>query len=877
MKKRIAYLLKMQGVVPAVLCCISLFSVKQSGAQEKKITEVRVSLSVKDRPLSEVLSLIESQTTYTFAYGTEIVREQRKISLEVSNMPLTELLGLLLNQTGLTYDIIGNQIVLHKMERPARITISGYVKDAGTGELLIGASIFMPGIQTGGFSNNYGFFSVTIPPSDSADMEISYVGYKTQYSRVSAHDNLSLSIGLAYNQQRERINSLIITNDKRAENVQKNQPALIDIASDMIVSAPSLNGSGDVVSSVEMLPGVQSGLDGTPGYCVRGGSTGQNLILLDEATLYNPSHVFGLVSIFNPPTVKNVSLMKGGFPAAYGDHVSSVLDIALKDGSKQQYGGVVQLGSVSSGITLYGPLQKDRSSFLVAARRSAIDFLLRPILAKHYLSNYYFYDINAKMDFQLSEKDRLYMSFYTGRDNNNYMADSTDTPGIDYTMHFGNTALSLRWNHVYSGKLFSNTSVVYNHYHQFLSVTHQDYFAQLYSGIRDINAKTDFTYYPSPAHKISAGINYLYQTLFPASVSEKVDPGSDSLNIDPGTIPKQNAARLAVYASDDIKLGRRVKLYIGVRAPAYYKPDVQYFNIEPRLSLLYKIGNNASLKASYTQMHQYIHLVQSYNASFPAEIWIGSSQLVMPQSSREVSAGIFKNFKDNIFQTSLEFYYKKMDNQLLFRGGTSPAINNNIEAQLIFGKGWSYGSECFIRKNRGRLTGWLAYSFAYAYQQFDSLNLGGSFPFAYDRRHTLYLSAAYAINTHWKASANFFIASGRAFTLKTSTTTTTNPDNNPLYDDEGSNGNPVSSTQIAENNYRLRPANRLDMGISYTKRWTTSRRPWEMEWILSVYNVYARKNTSFAYRTIDPATKEVLAKEVPFIPVIPSLTCIVRF
>jgi hypothetical protein len=542
------------------------------------------------------------------------------------------------------------------------------------------------------------------------------------------------------------------------------------------------------------------------------------------------------------------------------------------------------MGSISSGVTLYGPLQRDRSSFLISARRSTTDLVLQPFLHKNYFSNYYFYDVNAKLNFQLTPKDRLFLSFYNGRDNNTYSRDSTDIAGIDYSMHFGNTALAMRWNHQYSGKLFSNTSVEYNRYHQWLSATQEGYFAQLYSGIRDIHAKTDLTWYLSPAHKINTGADYLYQTLYPASLSGKVSSQDSSGAIVPSGIPPKTATRLAVYASDDIRIGRRLQVYIGVRAPFYYKPGVQYFSLEPRLSLLYMIDPATSVKISYASMHQYIHLVQSYDASFPAEIWIGSSNVVRPQASRDVSAGLYKNFSENTFQTSLEFYYRRMDNQLLFGGGGATAtIDNTIENKLIFGKGWSYGAELFIRKNRGKWTGWLAYTLAYAYQHFDSLNESQTFPFAYDRRHMLDISSAYALNAHWKVAANFFIASGRAFSLVPDSTFVPTLGSNPLYDNPGrgrgrGRGRGQEGTwDIIANNYRLSPYNRLDLSIHYVKSRKTRNRTLETEWIFSVYNVYARQNNSFVYRTIDPATRQVVAKELPFIPVIPSLTYSLKF
>jgi len=874
---------KWPAMAAVLLFFLASFIFQPSSAQEKNISQTLVTITIKDRPFREALSVIESRIPFKFAYSTELALAQKNISITTSGVPLPDFLAILFRGTSITYNVIGDQIVLQHIILQPRVTLSGYIKDARTGELLIGASIYIPATGAGILSNNYGFYSITVPYADTMDLAISYVGYKSQLRRVDARSDLTLSIPLELNAAKEEINKLLIVNDKREDNVKKNQPALIELSADMIAAPPSVSGSGDVIGSVEMLPGVQAGIDGTPGYFVRGGNAGQNLILLDEATLYNPSHIFGLVGVFNPPAIKHASLMKGGFPASYGDHVSSVLDIAMKDGSNQQPGGIIQMGSISSGATLYGPLKPGRSSYLISARRSTTDILLHPLLHKNYFSNYYFYDVNAKLNFQLSPKDRLLISFYSGRDNNTYSSDSTDVAGIDYSMHFGNTAFTMRWNHQYSGKLFSNTSLEYNHYHQFLSAAESGYFAQLYSGIRDINAKTDLTWYLSATHKINAGADYLYQTLYPASLSGKIPPPDSSTTIVPSGIPPKTAARVAVYASDNIKLSRRWQAYIGIRAPFYYKPDAQYFSVEPRLSLLYMIDPATSVKVSFSSMHQYIHLVQSYNSSFPAEIWIGSSNVVRPQTSREVSAGLFKNFSQNIFQTSLEFYYRRMENQLLYGGGATPAIDNTIENQLIFGKGWSYGAEFLVRKNRGKWTGWLAYTLAYANQQFDSLNESQSFPFAYDRRHMLDLSTAYAITPHWKVAANLLLASGRAFSLSPDSAFIPGPCNNPLFDNpgrgrgRGRGRNQRGSWDVIANNYRLSPYNRLDLSIHYTKTRNTGRRQLETEWIFSVYNVYARQNNSFVYRTIDPSTRKVVAKELPFIPVIPSVTYSFKF
>lgn len=841
-------------------------------AQVKK-DDARVTLDVKDEPLYKVLSEIEKQTSFRFAYNTDLILEQKHITFRASNLKIPYLLDAIFKGTSITYNITGNQIVLQKTVSD-QITMSGYTRDKKSGESLIGTSIYLPDTKRGMVSNNYGFYSLTVPGSDTLELEISYAGYKTAYIKINGRKNVLLHFNLS--RKEDSTSSIVVLKDKREDNVKRNQVDVIDITEDIITATPVVSGNGDVISSVQLSAGVQAGLDGSAGYFVRGGNTDQNQVILDEATLYNPSHLFGLVSVFNSQAIKKATLLKGGFPAVYGDYLSSVLDVHMKDGSNQQFGGDIQLGTIASSITLHGPITYNKSSFLLSARRSTIDWTLRPFSSSDYFSNYYFYDVNAKFNYEASKKDKLFLSYYRGADRGSYITDEEDEEDkITYKIAFGNQAFNLRWNHLYTKKIFSNTSLIYSNYYQRLSAIQEDYFAQLYSGIRDINIRTDLYYYPHIAHRIRSGFNYLQQSVFPATVSDKIS-STGFININQSDIPEKKSNRFAAYISDDMKLTKQLAVYMGVRLPFFFKSDVQYINIEPRLSLLFQTNSSSSVKLAYSRMHQYIHLVQSYNASFPAEIWIGSSRIVKPQASHQVSGGFYKNFNENMFQTSLELYYKKMENQMLLKGGTTQNIDSDIESGLIFGKAWSYGSEFIVKKTKGKLNGWLAYSLSHAYQQFDSLNQGLKFSFANNRKHSLYLLTSYELNNHWRFSADLFITSGRAVTLTTNPVPPAgNTDDNPLFDDEDDNN--TGSAAAEPNNYRLTPYNRLDISISYKMVRNTKNRSWKSEWVLSVYNVYARRNTYFAYRSINPVTRQVTIRQVSFIPIIPSLTYMLKF
>ncbi len=861
------------SLVVAFLLLWLLNGVTSVYSQQTKIEEVRVILDVKNEPLYKVLSIVEQQTSFRFAYSSDLVLQQKSITLKVTNIKFAELLNILFGGTSISYNIIGNQVVLRKYV-PARITISGYVRDKKTGESLIGTSIYLPGLQNGVASNNYGFYSLTVDESDSLELEISYVGYKTSNIKINGRKDASLNFSL--NQKEDAISLVRVLKDKRENNIKRNQVDLVDLSTDMFTTTAAVTGNGDLISSLQLSAGVQTGLDGTTGYFVRGGNADQNQVLLDEATLYNPSHLFGLVSVFNSSAIKRASLLKGGFPAAYGDYLSSVLDVNMKDGSNQQFGSELQIGTIASSVELHGPLNSGKSSFLLSGRRSTIDWTLRPFSRSYYFSNYYFYDVNAKLNFQLSGKDRIFMSYYRGSDNNSYTTDADDEDQINYKIAFGNQAFNMRWNHLFSKKLFSNVSAVYSNYYQRLSSVQEDYFAQLYSGIRDINFKTDLYYYPHIKHRIRGGVNYLLQSVFPATVSEKLST-TGFININQNNIPEKRHNRFAAYISDDIKVTNHFNIYAGVRLPVFFKPGVRYVDIEPRLSLLYLLNMTSSIKLAYSRMHQYIHLVQSYNASFPAEIWIGSSNLVKPQASHQVSAGLYKNFNNNNWQASIEGYYKLMGNQMLFKGGTSATIDNDIESKLIFGKGWSYGTEFVLRKTTGHIKGWVSYSLSQAYHQFDSLNLGLKFPFSNNRKHNFYFSGSYDLNHHWSFAANLFLTSGRSVTLNQNPSpppSSGSQDDNPLFEDEDDNSSTLSTEP---NNFRLTPYSRLDLGISYKKIRNIRNRKLETEWRLSVYNVYAHQNTYFAYRSIDPITRQASINQVSFIPVIPSLTYNIKF
>lgn len=831
-----------------------------------------VTVHARDMPIPALLSAIESKTGLRFDYDPQLLAGIRTITLDAENWPVGRILETLNHRTGLEFVVIGHGIVIRRA--PAkRITVSGFVRDEETDEYLMGATVYLPDQQTGTITDKLGFYSISLPPHDSIRVVITYVGHAPAERTFGGRKDIEWRPGIPRNPLQEQVTPMQLTYDPRDEHVTKNQASMVDLGAGMLSSPPSYGSNADLMAALQLLPGVQTGVEGTTGYSVRGGTTGHNIVLLNDATIYNPSHLFGLVGIFNPESVKSAVFLKGGFPAGYGDHLSSVLDVSTRDGSTRQPGGSLQIGNITSGVSLYGPLAPAGSSYFAAFRRSMIDCWIQPFSANNYFNNYFFYDADASLNFRTGAKDRLLLSFYKGMDHNDYSDAADQAAGIGYNTNFGNLAASLRWNHLFSPRLTATTTLAYTDYHQFIAATQQGYFAQLYSGIRDRNLKSEFSWYPTVTHKIKAGIDLLYQSLFPAASSNRIADSTDQEQITPSAVPPKSSGRIAAYLGDDMELGRSARLYMGLRVSDYLNNDVNYLRFEPRLSFLYLLNPTTSIKASWSRMQQYIHLVQTYNASFPAEVWIGSSPGVAPESSDEYTLGLFKNLQDNNFQLSLESYYKKMDHQDLLRGATTAAIDNNLENRLIFGKAWSYGAEWMIRKNRGRWKGWLAYTLAWAWQQFDSLNQGKRFPYALDRRNSIDLSASYAITDHWKLAASFYYADGRAFSLNNAKPGAANPlfeDDLHESDDNTTGGSPPVEWET--NNFRLSPYNRLDLSVSYHRTGTKGSLHLQSGWTLTFYNVYAYNNTEFAYRTIDPLSGRTGVKQVSFLPVIPCLS-----
>ena len=763
-----------------------------------------------------------------------------------------------------------------------KYTVNGYIKDSTTGESIIGATVTVVGKGMATGSNQYGFFSITLDEG-AYDFSIAHVSYQTAQVELTVDRNVEVNYSLV--PKTAAMSEVVVYSKRRDANVQNAQMGRLDLAAAQIKSVPALFGEVDVLKTIQLLPGVQNAGEGNSGFYVRGGGPDQNLIMLDDAIVYNTGHLFGFFSIFNADAIKNTSLIKGGMPAQYGGRLSSVLDIAMKDGNLKEASGEGGIGLIASRFSFQGPIVKDKASFIVSARRTYVDALAKPFIKKtsdFYGSGYYFYDLNAKINYRFNDKNRLYLSGYFGRDvfdfNNTSRSFKANIP-------WGNSTATLRWNHVFGPKLFANTTLVYNDYKFKFGAAQENFEVALSSGIRDGNAKIDFDYYASPQHRIKFGGASTYHQFTPNVFSGR----QDSTEFNPPNEGNKFAIENALYVQDDWDVSEKLKLALGLRWSSFtqigpytkFVRDVdankldstvyrsfdkvqQYGGLEPRFTLRYNINPTTSFKGSVSRNLQFIHLVSNAGSTLPTDLWVPSTFRVKPQTSWQYAAGLFKNFKNNTYETSVEVYYKKMQNQIEFKEGYTPSFKD-VEEEFTFGKGWSYGSEFFINKVSGRLTGWVGYTLSWTWRQFDALNGGEKFPAKYDRRHDLSVVANYELSPKWKIGGVFVYGTGNATSL---------PER--FYLVEGV----LTQEYSGINQYRLPAYHRMDISATYTPMPKKVRKV-QSSWVFGVYNTYSRMNPYFIYydqsgSPLDGSLK-IEARQVSLFPILPSVTWNFKF
>lgn len=763
-----------------------------------------------------------------------------------------------------------------------KFTFNGYVRDSLTGESIIGATVTVGGSNRNLLTNNYGFFSVTLPPGDY-EVVFSHVSYESFTRRIKLNASQTFTVSLT--PRSAALQEVVVFNKKKDGNVKNAQMGKVDLSMNQIRTIPAFLGEVDILKAIQLLPGVQSAGEGNAGFYVRGGGPDQNLILLDDATVYNTGHLFGFFSVFNGDAIKNVSLIKGGMPAQYGGRLSSVLDVAMKEGNLNRFQGEGGIGLIASRFSVQGPIQKDKSSFIVSARRTYIDALVTPFVKKSsgfYGSGYYFYDLNAKVNYRFSDKDRLFLSGYFGRDvfnfNNSKRSFSTRVP-------WGNATGTLRWNHVFGPRAFTNTTLVFNDYQFDFTARQENFEVGLSSGIRDIGWKSDLDYYPSPNHKVKVGMALTHHTFVPNVVSGR----QDSIVFQPNNALAKYALESALYLQDDWSIGERWKINYGIRLSRFtqmgpftrYMRDVNgnkidsmvygraraiqsYGGLEPRLTIRYGWNDNSSFKAAITRNYQYIHLVTNAGSTLPTDLWVPSTYAVRPQESWLFAMGYFRNFSDNTIETSWEVYYKDMQNQIEYKEGYTPGLTDP-EEEFVFGKGWSYGSEWLVNKVKGRLTGWVGYTLSWTKRRFPDLNGGEVYSARYDRRHDVSVVSNWELNRKWKFGAVFVYGTGNAITL---------PER--FYFING-----VLTQEYSRlNQYRMQAYHRMDLSATYTPKVKPGRKGGQ-SWVFSIYNLYSRQNPYFLYfdqtGQLSNGDLQVEARQVSLFPILPSVTWNFKF
>ncbi len=779
-------------------------------------------------------------------------------------------------------------------------TVSGYVNDSTSGESLIGASIFIKEIQKGVTTNTYGYYSVTLAEG-SYTFITRYIGYAQQDRTIDLRADVRMNIDLKPTVT--EIKQVEVVKEKRKSNTESTDMGRIDVDVQKLNTLPALLGEVDILKVIQFLPGVKSNGEGNSGFYVRGGGPDQNLILLDEATVYNASHLFGFFSVFNADAVKNLELIKGGMPANYGGRTSSVLDITMKEGNDNQFHGQGGIGLISSRFTFEGPIVKDKSSFIVSGRRTYIDVLTKPFLKDNPNfggTGYYFYDLNAKANYRMSDKDRLYLSGYFGRDVFDF---GTNDPGDPkFRIPWGNTTVAARWNHVFGPKLFLNTTATFSDYQFEFNGEQSDFAFKLFSGIKDYGLKVDLSQYPNVRHSLKYGGQYIFHTYTPSTVD--VSSGDTQFNIDEPS--RLKAHETAVYILDEFDVNERIRLNGGLRFTSFAhvgtfreyilnpqgeptgdlvnyergKPVKTYYGLEPRLSARYKLDDKSSIKASFNRNLQYVHLASFSSIALPTDVWVPSGKNVKPQVGVQYAAGYFRDFKERTYEASVEVYYKDMLNLIEYKEGAQPQDNGNTnyDANLVFGNGYSYGAEFFVKKRTGRLNGWVGYTWSKTMREFPELNNGTEFPSRWDRRHDLSVVASYEFNKRWTFGATFTYQTGQAVTLPVN-----------RYWIEGR----LVSEYTERNGYRMAPYHRLDVAATLLNKETKKvkdpitgevkevPRKYRSSWTFGVYNAYNRANPYFIYFAQDGELStgnfQIVAKQVSLFSILPSVTWNFKF
>ncbi len=775
----------------------------------------------------------------------------------------------------ITLTIVSQSIInVFGSENDARksFTLSGYVRDAANGETLIGATVITQS-GNGTITNAYGYYVLKLEPGNYS-ITYSFVGFdpKVLNFRLKADTIVNINLGVVSKQLRE----VVVSADRPKERLAQAQMSVNRLDIKSIRQIPALMGEVDVIKAIQLLPGVQATTEGGSGFSVRGGSPDQNLILLDEAVVYNPSHLLGFFSVFNNDAVKGVELYKGDIPAAYGGRLSSVVDVRMNEGNIKKFSGQGGVGTISSRLTLEGPLQKDRSSFMIAGRRTYADLFLMLSKNEQIKDNtLYFYDLNAKTNYIINDRNRIFLSGYFGRD---------IFEGPNFGIGWGNQTATLRWNHLFSSRMFSNISLIYSRFNYQLGVPDgQPNAFDWFASMKDHTAKADFTFFADGNNTMRFGVSGTYHRFNPGVAEGK---GNDS-PFNRVEMRQNRAFQGGIYVSNDQKLNKRMTLKYGLRLSTFsnigegvvYRFDENYAQsdsifhpagkvyhtyarLEPRVSMSFLLNEKSSIKAAYTRNAQFVHLAQNSTGGTPLDIWFPSSPNVKPQLGDQLSAGYFRTWEPLALEASVEAFYKVNHNAIDFKDHADLLLNEKLEGEFRFGMANSYGIEALIRRTAGQFNGWISYTWSRTFRHIEAINKGRKYPASYDRPHDISIVANYNLNERWNFGATWVYATGSPVTFPTGRFVI---------------GSTIAPVYSDRNSYRLPHYHRLDLSATFKNK-PKPRRKWDGEWNLSVYNAYYRKNPWVINFVADPKNPNITNAEMTYLfAIVPALTYNFKF
>ncbi len=831
-----------------------------------QVDSTPLTLDIKNATLKEVIKHIENTTEYSFIYGEE-VNLDRSLTVKIENKSIQQVLDIIFKNTPIGYEIVKKHILLkNKIQKPVsrKYTISGYVNDGASSETLIGAYIIENLQNHAAVTNPYGFYSITLPEGKT-NLRFSYLGYTTQNHFFELKKDTTFNVSLINNNSLEEV---VVISNKKEIGIDAAQMGAVEIPMTQIKNTPSILGEADLMKTIQLMPGVQAGVEGSAGIYVRGGGPDQNLILLDGTPVYNVDHLFGFFSVFTPEAVKKVTLFKSSFPARFGGRLSSVIDVRTNDGDMNNYHGVISVGLLASKVQFEGPIIKNRTSFNLSARRSYIDLVAKPFMNKNDKMNYYFYDINAKINHRFSDRSRLFFNLYHGKDYYSYKYKSVYQYNYNestsnevssssnrerMSLGWGNLISSFRWNYIFNQKIFCNTSIAYNRYNmnaksKSININNDKqnlyeniYESNYFSGIKDWSYNMDFYYNPNPTHDIRFGVGYQRHNFHPEISTSKIhEKNGDKVEQDTLYKSINNSSILAneatAYIEDNFSMGDRIKMNIGIHFSMFNVQRKSYFSIQPRLSARYQLTENSALKASYSLMSQYIHLLSSTAIAMPTDLWVPVTSKIKPMQAHQYSiGGYYTGYKG--WELSIEGYYKQMNHVLEYRDGVNFfGSSSGWEDKVEMGKGRSMGLEFMVQKLSGKTTGWISYTLAKSDRKFKNgeINNGLAFPYKYDRRHSVDVVVNHKFNNRIDIGASWMFATGGTATIAEEVTGVLRPGNDYIDQEDYIEH---------RNNFRLPPSHRLNVGINFNKKTKHGQRTWN----ISIYNAYNAMNPSVVY------------------------------